>query len=482
MATTQRLGIDIVGQDKTSAAFASVDRKLSAVAKAANHMKTLFAAGVIGGALKSFVQDLIDVNKHAEPVAQSFTRVDRAWQAFALEVGSGGLQKGLVDFNAALSRAMVLGAGAADVLGNFLGQALSRLAFAIEVTSRGLKFITDNLQAFYDKIAAVAPAVIDFGNRLYYMMNPLAKAGKLWEEFTTGGASDKVVELMSTAGLKTDALTVSTERLDAQVAKLPKTFEEVAEALKKSGKAQDEADKAFQKSMDLVAKWRNATLTPLEQYRSKLQEINVLHAQGYMGNVTYARSLELIQDDFLKAGESMRGVVKPAKDAQKAFEEVSSTLSGAMTDAVMAVFDRTKSIKDAFKDMVDSILADLTRMMLEKAFTDLLGGLFGGGGGLLSGLFGGGGVAPSQAAALPAPAGFTGASAGRSALAAIPARAVNIKINDLRGRDAPEIETRQDAAGNTEMWIRAVNNVIGSGRADRALLGRFALRPMQTVR
>ena len=74
---------------------------------------------------------------------------------------------------------------------------------------------------------------------------------------------------------------------------------------------------------------------------------------------------------------------------------IAETMAGRTTDAFFEIIEGTKSVSQAFADMVSSILKDIGRMFLQRGLTslfgNLLGGIFGGASGPLAPSFAGGG-------------------------------------------------------------------------------------------
>lgn len=68
--------------------------------------------------------------------------------------------------------------------------------------------------------------------------------------------------------------------------------------------------------------------------------------------------------------------------ATNRIKEQVDTFTRSFSDAVVGIVDGTKSIGEAFKGMVDVILAELTRLATQQLVGGLLGNLFSGGGGV----------------------------------------------------------------------------------------------------
>lgn len=73
-------------------------------------------------------------------------------------------------------------------------------------------------------------------------------------------------------------------------------------------------------------------------------------------------------------------------------DKINTMLGDGFADAFSSILDGTKSAKEAFKDMINSIMRDLMRMAVQDTFKKLFSGATGSGfdiGSLISGMFGG---------------------------------------------------------------------------------------------
>jgi hypothetical protein len=154
---------------------------------------------------------------------------------------------------------------------------------------------------------------------------------------------------------------------------------------------------------------------------------------------------------------------------------IADTMAGRTTDAFFEIIEGTKSVSQAFADMVSSILKDIGRMFLQRGLTqlfgNLLGGIFGGGGGLLNPSFAGGGstffnlgpnaspmLIPTRASGGPVSAGarymtgeygpevITPRQAGYVARSSAASPAVNVTVNVI-GNPNPGAVQRETTAG-----------------------------------
>jgi hypothetical protein len=114
----------------------------------------------------------------------------------------------------------------------------------------------------------------------------------------------------------------------------------------------------------------DATRTPAERLNIEITELNRLVQAGAIDWDTYSRAVEQAQQKF--------------KDASASGSNLASTLSGQFSSMFEGLITGTKSAGEAIK----GLLQNLGKLLINKAFSALFGGM-GGGGGFLSSLFGG---------------------------------------------------------------------------------------------
>lgn len=196
-----------------------------------------------------------------------------------------------------------------------------------------------------------------------------------------------------------------------------------------------------------------------------------------------------------------------AKRIKDVFDDMSKSISGALSTAFKGLLDRTKSVKDVAIDLFTSILDKLTETMLNPLWeqignqlsTLLIGtpGSTGFSGGLLSGIFTGlfGSFAGGGNTGKGARAGGLDGRGGRLAMVH-----PNETIYDNTRHQGPEQggtnlevhihenasegQTRvQQSGGRVDVFLRKmVNETIAEGGADRAMRGRYGLQPQAAGR
>ncbi len=471
MSTTARLGIDIVGRNLTGRAFDEVEHKLKGIEKATKFVSKAFELFGVFTAVDRIVGPLIEVNRNLAPVEESFKRVDRAFQAFALRVGSSGLNDGLMAMNDAMSRAYVSGKGLAELLGGYLGTVFSDIAAAIDTASRAAGFFADNIDKLTAKLQQLAPWLGPMAKFLADHANPIATIQSTWNQFIGSGGGNVVAQGLQSIGVETGSLTVATGKLDREVDHLGKTFKEMHDAASGRGKGRGGLSE-FEKLVKLGDKWRDATRTPLEQYRAQLQELNVLLEKGAIGHTTYSRALEKIGDDFLKAGAAISKAKDPLDEFHAGLQKIDEAIGGKFADALEGIVDGTKSVTSAFKDMVGSILSDLLRLEINSLFKDL----FGAGGGplqwLLGGFGGGGG-------GLYAPVATGSAGLGASAIPQRGSGGMKVEIHNYAGA---AVTTQESRGPDGERILKAMIGDELNRQMPRLLSTQYGIAPSQRRR
>jgi phage-related minor tail protein len=130
-----------------------------------------------------------------------------------------------------------------------------------------------------------------------------------------------------------------------------------------------------------------------------------------------------------------------------------------LEDSIIGVMDGTKSLKDAFSDMAQSILSDLIRMQIQESITGPLSGFLSKG---LSSLFGGGG------------GGFASGFAGAPALGFADGGVTSSRRPYLVGERGPEMFVPNmtgrvvptKSLGGGEVTVNVINNTGAQTRTE----------------
>lgn len=456
MTTTRRLGIDIVGTDRTRAAFMSAQRSMAAFAQTAKLAASFFGGAAVGALLRKFTYSIVEVNKHLAPVKESFTQIDRAWQQFALNVGKAGVNEAMMRFNQTMAQVIVGLNGLSDAIGSLLAGGIEGLRQGLEAAGRAAAFLGDNIGDISNLGARAGKALGTSGLAEYFGM-------------TSKSFNSDSIKALEAIGLNTKSLTVDLNTFNGQLKALPPTFDEIAKAAKKTKDPMEELRTIAQRL------WLD-TQTPLEKYKSGVRELNVLQANGVLIQDTYARRLAQLKEEFTGASKTVKDEFNAMDEAGNAF---GSSLSAALSDIASGTFN--------LKDALSSLLSDLTSLFSNQALS-LLGGSSAGGGilgklfGSFGGLYAGGGTLGAGKWGI---AGENGPEPIVGPATVIPNRGMGgnvVQIIDQR-RNAPAVEQRRGANGISQFIIRdAVNEVIGSGQADSALRARHGITPQKARR
>ncbi|WP_319532862.1 phage tail tape measure C-terminal domain-containing protein [uncultured Cohaesibacter sp.] len=163
-----------------------------------------------------------------------------------------------------------------------------------------------------------------------------------------------------------------------------------------------------------------ATRTPMEQYAATVAQLDALLAKGTITQQAYNRALAEANDELLDESKSgmagaLRGLNQYADEATNAGAQIEDALSSAFGGLEDILVDFATTGKLSAKDMVDSMLADFTRLTVRQTITGPLAaafsGVLGGGGGFLAGILHSGGMVGQGSSVSRAvnPAVFAGA-------------------------------------------------------------------------
>ena len=273
MATTARLGIDIVATNRTRNGFAATQRGLAGINRSMQQLKVLAGAFAGGNLLAGFVRSITSINAKVPEVSAAFTTLQRAWQAFALAIGEAGFSRALVDFATRMSTLVVGSNGLAQALSRLMSGTLSVLGGAFEGVARAINFAYDNFEilkrALYAFAAVqVAGMIINIGRALVLLISSLRAASVatglftliqrrmllFWTAIIALGAKltgtfddlvnvmnrafeaaeellpvlgDSVVDAIKRMGLDVKSLTQDFTAFEGSLAGLPQTFAEV---------------------------------------------------------------------------------------------------------------------------------------------------------------------------------------------------------------------------------------------------------------
>lgn len=183
----------------------------------------------------------------------------------------------------------------------------------------------------------------------------------------TTGHAEQVVKLIDRLREERDSLRFSEAELvlrseafqnatDAQKAQIVTILEQI-ESLELQAEEEEEAREAAEKRR----KEMERQIETAREARREIENRARQKVQNFVSQVNLAR----IQEEFRRA------------------EEAAEAFSRAITDPLLDVITETENVVDAFRQMVDGIIAELARLTVQRAISDLLSGF-------ISGLAGGG--------------------------------------------------------------------------------------------
>jgi len=478
MATTARLGIDIVGTDRTRAGFASAQRSMAGLNRSVNQFKGITAGFVGGNILASFVRGLISVNREVPAVKTAFDNMSTAWRGFAQKVGEAGLNDALINFANRLGNLIVGTDGLSKSIGAFLGGAVNTMGALFEGIGRSIAFVYDNIVIFGRGLAALiivetASKIIALGRGFVLLISTMRAAGIATGIFTL---IQRRMLLFWTAIIAVGAHVTGTfekltgvinQAFEAGEKLLPLLGEDIALGLQRMG---------FDVK-SLTADFGN--------YESKL--------------VGIPSATDPATASTVKLGKAAKTAALDVASTTSVWQEIGQTISSSFSSSIDGLIDRTMSLSQAFSSMVTSILKSLTNMFANQAFNSLFGGgSTGGGGGFLGSLFSSffkGPASPMPSTTFGGPKAAGGpVSVGKSYLVGergpemfVPGVAGGIIPNGRGGNQVnvtvknyvgARVETRQDSRGNPIIELHKMVADVVDGR----MQGRFGVKPTKVRR
>lgn len=251
----------------------------------------------------------------------------------------------------------------------------------------------------------------------------------------------------------------------------------------KTKKGADEAAKALKKLQAEAKAVYEATRTPAEKLTDQLAHLQTLLAAGQISWDTYGRAVQQAHDKYDQSWITLK--------------DISGTLESGLNGMFDGLIDGSKNAVDAIKDLGKNML----KLVMNKAISSLMGGLFGNSGGglgaMFSGLLGGGGAAPNLGGFFAAGGNFAGGKpivvgergpeiiTPRMAGTVIPnhelggrgGSSVNIVVENHGGQVEQQRETGADGGEQIRMIFRSLmSDEIGrNGPVAQMLQGRYGL-------
>lgn len=195
-----------------------------------------------------------------------------------------------------------------------------------------------------------------------------------------------------------------------------------------------------------------------------------------------ATTLKLTDDQFallVQRLKELEGVKKPVEDINKSIQSVGETIASSFESAFKGVMEGTKSVGQAFREMVGQIISELASQALKDAFKNLTPSGSGSGSGIwnligrgvevLTSLIPGGGAEPGYSAGgMMAPNGLTPLAKGGYASATrpyligeegpelwIPSASGRVVPNDEIGGSGSQINQTFNVSTGVQQTVRA---------------------------
>lgn len=411
MRTSQRLGIDITATNKTAAAFASVQKSMSGIERSLRSVKFLMAGFFSGNVLAGMVRNFVEVSKQSAPVKTAIENLQRAWYGFSQQVGESGMNDALISFANRMGALILSTDGLSRSIGAFMTGAINGMSFLFEGVGRSIAFVYDNMEILSRIIASLALAmlarnVIGVAVAFYNWAATVKATGLIMTAFHAITRSNLYVWLALGAGIA-----YATDSLDTLRAGLDTIWQKVREVFPEIAKAGAEMAEGF--GFDLKA--LTTDLNDATSYIEKLRDINMpdLSKKEVIKPNTLA--------DIYGAGKAVTAMrdsfdtqVAGAKSALEELRASMTDFTGAGKTALMNFGAGLEDVfvkfaqggKLSFKDLIDTMIADLARLSYKMAMSGLFDAFTGkntGGnqiadivGGVLRTILGGGSVSPSQ--------------------------------------------------------------------------------------
>lgn len=252
-----------------------------------------------------------------------------------------------------------------------------------------LSFLTRNIGAFADAVGMVLRG--DFAGafdvvkaRISEIPEEVRNAAdsitSVWQPVADEGVS-ALTSIKSGATAVGDALSKTGEKADKLAEKIAKQAEkewdEYFQGMLKGWEMVDKAQTDFMAEGERVFQ---ETRTPLEQYIARIEYLQKLFDGKAIDAETFTRGVEKANKDLEDFGKTGRSEIEDLEFAIQGFGKKSAD----------AFVDFAITSKASFRDLTDSILADLARLLVQQNITDPLfkaisGGVSAGGG--LGGIF-----------------------------------------------------------------------------------------------
>jgi hypothetical protein len=384
VATTARVGVDIVGTDKTRAAFSSAQRGLASFNRSLNQMKGVMAGFAGGNLLAGFTRSMVNINKEVPAVKRAIDQLHASWTVFGQKVGEAGLNQALVNFAERIGGLVSGSDSLTRSIGAFMAGAVNTMAAVFEGVGRSIAFVYDNMALFGRLLANIglvlfARHVLILAGNFVLFARAIGTTGKALAAFQIVqkmGMAGFIV-LAGVLGYATGTLDEMRGAIDAVWVKVKDVFPEigkVAGSVMRDLGVDTTAWTADIKMQSLALDGLGAVTAPAADKLSKFSKA--------------AKDATTNLSPLWEQGQGFEALGGSMKSFNDSLEQVGQTFASNFSQAFSSIVDGSKSAKDAFSDMAKSILSQATSMFLNQAFSGLFGGS-GGFGSIFGALFGG---------------------------------------------------------------------------------------------
>jgi len=461
------LKIPITAIDKTQRAFASVRGGLKRVSGSILNVRTALI-GLAGAAgLQVFAKQIDDLAKASSRLGLTVNEL-QSLQFAASQTGASAeeLEKGLTRFSRSISEASS-GIGTGLRAFEALGITVTDAQGGLRPTSELLNEVSDRLTQIQDPADRVRIAFDLFGRSGVNLVNTLQQGSgslkQLQADFNavtlelTGKQAkaveeandlfDKLGRTFSSIGMQITATFLPTlakiseflvinflRAINAATRSLRNFLNSIVELAREVGiemeeftfgvemeknlnkliKGLEATSSEFGNATDNVTNMREefgALEVPLNGAVKGFRDLGDLAAKNVVTFDEFGDRIGIVKNKVDTSRTALEKYIDSTYEMDRALQDVTVDGLKGLEDSFANIVTGTSSVKDAFRNMANSIVADLARIAARKAIGGIVGGLGGGGGlgGIVSGLFGGKAIGGSVQRGQPYMVGERGA-------------------------------------------------------------------------
>jgi hypothetical protein len=300
----------------------------------------------------------------------------------------------------------------------------------------------------------------------------------------TGTEASDALDPNSVASFTANAKAIADAKAKAEAA--ARAAAAGAGAANSAARADDNLSDAIASTQKLIDLLKQLNPGAATEYASQLFADIHTNAGAVRGDVVQ------ITKDIKETGKA---TAKALKEAQDNLKKVTDIFQSNISDNFDAIIDHTKTVQDAFKDMLTGILADIAKFLVQRQITSLIN--------LLAGSFGAGVNAlntpiytpPGSASPAASSNGFAASTRGVTSSSGTtsnvnpgppsnPAeekakQSLVVNINNTVSDDVKVTATQNSQSMGAQLDIiieRKVKQLFGSGRMDKSMHSNFGAR------